>query len=735
MRLKTRPQHPPRWVAGFVAGLCGWLALLTLASPCLAQQSLSQTVGTGWTSTHSPLGLLVTVVMPALALAAMVALIVMNRRLRQEMRKRIEIEAALRRSESHFREFVEDTDNLLIRVDAKGRLRYANKVAAKSFGLSQEACVGQPLYDFIHPDDVPATKQALREWIAAKRVKATLDNRLVGTDGQVRHLTWNANLHYDEKGWVTHINSIVQDNTAHVLYENTLKESERKYRTLFEATNEGVCVQELVYDDESKPRDFRVLDVNPRCEALLGISRKSAVGALGSRLFASGRGLPILFDVFVRVAQQGEPAQMDVFNEHLNKYFSMSIFSPKTGQFATMFQDITDRKLNEDALRRALAFNRAILSHAPVGVAVFEVDTGRCVLSNQPFTALTGVVCDKNSTVDFRGLPAWKEHPLLLEALEQSLEAGKSRQVDIRSTSQTASLNYTFTRIDVSGKAHLLAIVVDITERLHMEEICIQTEKLESVGGLAAGLAHEINNPLGGILQSVQVVRRRLEPDMLANKAAAAKAGCNMDAIIQYMEVREIPELLHNIDDAGRRAAAIVATLLDFSRKSSSPPGAQDVHVPLEKALSVCLNDYDLKEKFNFPGITIVRDYDEHLPLAPMNAGEMEQVFVNLLRNAAQAMCEAKTSDPRLTLRTRREAGCVRVEIIDNGPGIDKAHKRKIFEPFFTTRQPGEGRGLGLSVTYYIVTANHGGQMEVESRPGQGSKFIIRLPLTLQQAG
>lgn len=730
--LKTSsPQagHGPAGLAArlFSAGVGGVFFELAFESGCLAQAQ-DQPLGAEWASAHTPSGLLVMAVMPALALVAMLALVVMNRRLRREVRKRMDIEAALRRSESHFREFVEDTDNLLIRVDAKGRLRYVNKVAAKIFGLDQQACVGQPLYDFIHPDDVRATKQAFREWKTAKTIKTTLDNRLVGADGQVRYLTWNANLHYDENGWVTHINSIVRDNTTHVLYENTLKESERKYRTLFEATNEGVCVQEIIYDDQSKPQDFRVIDINPRCETLLGIDRKTAVGALGSKLFASGRGLPILFDVFVRVAQQGEPAQMDIYNEHLDKYFSLSIFSPKTGQFATMFQDITERKLNEDALRRALAFNRAILSHAPVGVAVFEANTGRCVLSNQSFTALTGLVCDRNSNVDFRTIPAWKSNAPLAEAIDESLASGRS-QVDIRSSSRTASLAYTFTRVDVSGKPHLLAMVADITERIHMEEVCIQTEKLESVGGLAAGLAHEINNPLGGILQSVQVVRRRLDPDMLANKAAAAKAGCTMNAIVQYMETREILAFLHNIDDAGRRAAAIVATMLDFSRKNTSPPEERDAHVLLEKALAVCQNDYDLKEKFNFPGIAVERDYAPNLPQAPMNAGQMEQVFVNLLRNAAQALAEGKTPEPRLTLRTRRDPRHVRIEIADNGPGIDEALKRKIFEPFFTTRLPGEGRGLGLSVTYYIVTANHGGQMEVESRPGQGTTFIIRLPL------
>lgn len=128
----------------------------------------------------------------------------------------------------------------------------------------------------------------------------------------------------------------------------------------------------------------------------------------------------------------------------------------------------------------------------------------------------------------------------------------------------------------------------------------------------------------------------------------------------------------------------------------------------------------------------IIRDYAHQLTEVPCIVTEIEQVILNLLRNSAQAMAEIKErkNTSKIILRTKREAEHVQIEIQDNGPGMDEKIRTRIFEPFFTTKTVGLGTGLGLSVSYFIITKNHRGTMSVESEPGRGAKFIIRLPLT-----
>ncbi|WP_461210182.1 ATP-binding protein [Desulfocurvus sp. DL9XJH121] len=271
----------------------------------------------------------------------------------------------------------------------------------------------------------------------------------------------------------------------------------------------------------------------------------------------------------------------------------------------------------------------------------------------------------------------------------------------------------------------------DVTKRVRMDELMVQTEKMMSVGGLAAGMAHEINNPLGGILQGAQNIKRRLLEDIPGNVQAAGNLGCRMDTIRDYMRERDIPKLLDGIVDSGRRAADIIANMLDFSRKSESQLTASDLNAVLDNALQLAANDYDLKKEYDFKKINIVRCYGEALPRVPCSPTELEQVFLNLLTNAAHALAENNTgqSERSIVLRTRSDRKAVIVEIEDNGPGMDEETRKKIFEPFFTTKEPGTGTGLGLSVSYFIITQNHGGDISVQSAPGEGARFTIRLPL------
>ncbi|BBD06819.1 cache domain-containing protein [Desulfovibrio ferrophilus] len=282
----------------------------------------------------------------------------------------------------------------------------------------------------------------------------------------------------------------------------------------------------------------------------------------------------------------------------------------------------------------------------------------------------------------------------------------------------------------LAGAEGVVIVIADVTDRVQMEEMMIQTEKMMSVGGLAAGMAHEINNPLGGILQGAQNIIRRLSPRIKANAKVAEEIGCSLDHIERYMQQRGILHMLDGIRESGMRAAQIVANMLEFSRASESKRALSDLSSLLEKALELAGSEYDLKRQYDFKKILVERDFDLDLPPVMCSATEIEQVFLNLFRNAAQAMfLHGAAGVPMLRLKTQRDGDWVRVEIADNGPGMDEETRRRIFEPFFTTKEVGQGTGLGLSVSYFIITDNHGGTFAVESSPGRGATFTIRLPI------
>jgi signal transduction histidine kinase len=271
----------------------------------------------------------------------------------------------------------------------------------------------------------------------------------------------------------------------------------------------------------------------------------------------------------------------------------------------------------------------------------------------------------------------------------------------------------------------------DVTEQVQMEELMIQSEKILSVGGLAAGMAHEINNPLAGMMQSANVMKNRLERiDMPANLRVAEALGISMGDIKVFMEKREIFRMLDAIQESGARAAEIVSNMLSFARKSDTSTSSHYPDQLMDESLELAATDYDLKKQYDFKSIEIIKEYAQDLPMLLCEGAKIQQVLLNILRNGAQAMQAAKTQSPRFIIRIYKKEtpGMVCMEIADNGPGMDDATKSKVFDPFFTTKPVGVGTGLGLSVSYFIITENHKGTLAVSSEPGKGANFIIGLP-------
>lgn len=274
--------------------------------------------------------------------------------------------------------------------------------------------------------------------------------------------------------------------------------------------------------------------------------------------------------------------------------------------------------------------------------------------------------------------------------------------------------------------------VDDVSEQVRIEEMMIQSEKMLSVGGLAAGMAHEINNPLAGMMQTSDVMLSRLsKKDVVANQAAAESAGTTMDAIEKFMDQRGITRMLEAISDSGARVAGIVENMLSFARKSDEVYTTHNINEVIDKAIELSSTDYDLKKHYDFKAISIVKEYGDDIPVIGCDNTKIQQVLLNLFRNGAEAMQEAGVEHPEFRLHTFYDAELenVCIHVGDSGPGMDEKTSKRVFEPFFTTKPAGVGTGLGLSVSYFIITENHGGEMTVESELGVGTKFLISLPL------
>ena len=401
------------------------------------------------------------------------------------------------------------------------------------------------------------------------------------------------------------------------------------------------------------------------------------------------------------------------------------------------FQDITESKRAREELQHLRNYLSNIIDSMP-SVLIGVDSQMRVTQWNKQAEKHTGLPFGKAHLQ-----PLDNAYPGLADKINRIKAAIEDHQVqrDLKIPRQRENEirfeDITIFPLEADGAEGAVVRLDDVTEQVRMEEMMIQSEKMLSVGGLAAGMAHEINNPLAGILQNTAVLENRLFGDLPANRKAAEATGVDMAAMRQYLEMRSLPTMLENIRASGNRAAAIVRNMLSFSRKSDRLVSSHDIGSLLDQTIELAQTDYDMKKHYDFKQIHIVREYDETVPPVPCESSKIQQVFLNILKNGAEAMAEEtdEQTSPTFVLRVKNDDSWVRIEIEDNGPGMDEATRRRIFEPFFTTKPVGKGTGLGLSVSYFIVTENHGGKMDAHVVDDGGTRFIVQLPKTGKPQG
>ena len=277
-------------------------------------------------------------------------------------------------------------------------------------------------------------------------------------------------------------------------------------------------------------------------------------------------------------------------------------------------------------------------------------------------------------------------------------------------------------------------VIHDISDRKELERQMILTTKMTTIASLAAGVAHEINTPLSGILQASQLITMGLDPQDEYNRTTAEECGLDLEALQRYFKQKELDYFLKGIEQSANKAATIVTDLLHFSRPQDTTYEKTDINGLLDQSITLACTDYTLKKKYNIANVTFHRQYDQNLAPVHCIPMEIEQVFINLIKNSCQAMARNHGPEtPEITISTRKRGEWVLIKIQDNGIGLPEEEVDRIFEPFFTTKDIGEGTGLGLSVCYSIITDKHGGKITAATQPTGGTLFKIQLPYDNQE--
>lgn len=383
-------------------------------------------------------------------------------------------------------------------------------------------------------------------------------------------------------------------------------------------------------------------------------------------------------------------------------------FGNQTGSKITVFQQypasITDSWMHEDAGININPETKDILAHqffSPYNDDkrgwVIVIDAKKDFFMAPLSTIKTRTLLTTGLVLAFAALAAFFFSRSLTRPIKAVIDGTHRISKDLRSRisvqsdDEIGSLAH-----EINGMAHSLQKTIEEKQKVE-EQIC-QSEKLASIGEMAAGLAHELNTPLGNIQALAALSRKDLEQER--------------------SEPHAIRRDLTDIVKQTEKCSKIISGLLSFARKKDPEFRMHDINNVLEEALRL------VRVRSNQQGTTIRFSRKDDLPPVRVDSQQIQQVFINLLFNALDSLNRGGEITIRLTLKNRM----VRIAFQDTGAGIDPEDLHKIFHPFFTTKDVGKGTGLGLSISYGIVR-NHGGAIEIESTPGEGSEFTVILPL------
>ncbi len=520
--------------------------------------------------------------------------------------------------------------------------------------------------------------------------------------------------------------------------EEALRKSEEQFRDLAENIREVFFV--------STPEPVRVTYVSPAYDEIWGTSRRKVYERPETWTDAiHDEDRERALGVFER-SRKGESTDTDYrvvrpdgsIRWIRNRTFPVFDAGGNFVRIVGIAEDITERRRAEELLLKSQQRSHLLFTTIPVPIWVYDLDTLQFLEVNDAAVAHYGY--SRSEFLDMKVTDIQPRPEIAAPAgdhqAHRNAEPNTGPCQHRLKDGRTIDVNVSSHTIDFAGRKAVLVVAQDVTEQRRLELELRHSQKLEAVGSLAAGIAHEINTPIQFVGDNVRFLEEAFSGlARLIAKYQGAKPGTEDAELwedLRRMEEavdlpylnEEVPKAVRETLDGIERVATIVRALKDFAHPDRSEKVAADLNKALESTLVVARNELKYVAE-------VETDFAE-LPLVPCHLGDLNQVFLNLLVNAAQAVEEVVKSTGkkgRIRVATRQDGNDVTVTIGDTGCGIPPEIRAKIFDPFFTTKEVGRGTGQGLAIARSIVVEKHGGTLTFESEVGHGTAFVVRLPL------
>ncbi|TAL36183.1 MAG: PAS domain S-box protein [Spirochaetes bacterium] len=525
--------------------------------------------------------------------------------------------------------------------------------------------------------------------------------------------------------------------------ESRLRESESRYRTLFHSSNDAIYIRDL---------DGNLLDFNRSLMDLLGYTREELLAVKAGTTYVRPEDRLLFQDLLAAngYVRDFETQLRRKDGSEFTCLVSASLLREEKGGpvlIQGILRDITEQR---EALRQIESAHAEIvyilnaITSILIGVSLKDVVTHWNPAAEAAFQCGAADVVGRR----FGEIPIEWEWARIYEGIADCTSEERTVRLD--------DLSYTDARGDSrilgvsinplkDGKGLLIGFIVtgaDITERRVLEEQLAHAQKMESIGQLSAGIAHEINSPLQYISDNLSflkdafadydVIARAYELHVMPrdNPAADTRADSVHEAargIDRAFLAVEVPGAIGESITGVQRVVSIIKSMKEFSHPGSAKKVPTDINKTIESAITISRNEWkyvaDVKTEFD-PG----------LPAVPLFEGELNRAALNIIINAAHAIGDVARKDAggkgTIGVATRLEGDWVEIRISDTGTGIPKEIQPRIFDPFFTTKDVGKGTGQGLAIAYAIVVKKHGGTLTFDTRPGEGTTFIIRLKVS-----